>query len=174
MTIRSTVPASWPQVIVQQGSNIQTFTPVIEGSDKVVYYNALPNGGDIILTPPNAVPNPVPGLTSLNPGSAFAGGSAFTLTVTGINFVTGSIVRWNNSDRATTYVSGTQLRASIPASDIVSVGTANVRIFNPTPGGGVSNQLPFTITPKPITVTVSPRSIQNLWICRPDLHLYIF
>ena len=83
LTIRSTVPASWPQVIVQQGSNIQTFTPVIEGSDKVVYYNALPNWGDIILTPPNAVPNPVPGLTGLNPGSAFAGGSTFTLTVTG-------------------------------------------------------------------------------------------
>ena len=50
LTIRSTVPASWAQVIVQQGSAIQTLTPVMEGSEKVVYYNALPNGGDISLT----------------------------------------------------------------------------------------------------------------------------
>ena len=126
---------------------------MIEGSEKVVYYNALPNGGDIVLL---GQPYPVPAITSLNPVSAFAGSSAFTLTVNGNNFVAGSIVRWNNSDRATTYVSGTQLRASIPASDLASVGTANVRVFNPAPGGGVSTQLPFTIAPKPITVTVNP------------------
>jgi LPXTG-site transpeptidase (sortase) family protein len=146
LTIRSTVPSSWGQVIVQQGTNTQTFTPVVEGSEKAVYYNALPNGGDVLLLD---TPYPVPGITSLDPVSAFAGGSAFTLTVNGNNFVTGSIVRWNNSNRTTTYVSSTQLRASIPASDIASEGTANVRVFNPSPGGGTSGQLPFSINPPP-------------------------
>jgi LPXTG-site transpeptidase (sortase) family protein len=147
LTIRSTVPDSWVQVIVQQGSNIESFSPIIEGGEKVVYYNALPNGGDVVLL---SVPYPVPGITSLDPDSTFAEGSTFTLTVNGDNFVTGSIVRWNNSNRATTYVSNTQLRATIPASDIASVGTADITVFNPWPGGGTSNQLLFTINPPPL------------------------
>jgi peptidoglycan/xylan/chitin deacetylase (PgdA/CDA1 family) len=53
LTLRSTVPTSWAQVVLQQGSVIQTLTPVMEGSDKVVYYNAVPNGGDISLTATN-------------------------------------------------------------------------------------------------------------------------
>ena len=85
-----------------------------------------------------AEPNPVLGITNLSPASTFAGGSSFNLTVTGTNFVNNSIVRWNNSDRTTTYISATQLIASIPASDIASVGTANVRVFSPAPGGGAS------------------------------------
>jgi LPXTG-site transpeptidase (sortase) family protein len=146
LTIRSTVPVFWAQVIVRQGSSIQTFTPVVEGGEKVVYYNALPNGRDIILLD---TPYPVPSITNLDPSSAFAGGPTFILTVTGSNFVNGSIVRWNNSDRTTTYVSDTQLTAVIPASDIASTGTANVRVFNPAPGGGTSSQLPFTINLPP-------------------------
>ena len=49
LTLRSTVPASWTQVIVQQGIDIQTLTPVLEGSENVIYYNAVPNGGDVSL-----------------------------------------------------------------------------------------------------------------------------
>ena len=50
LTLRSIVPDSWPQVRFQQGGNTQTLTPVTEGSDTVVYYNAVPNGGDVLLT----------------------------------------------------------------------------------------------------------------------------
>jgi peptidoglycan/xylan/chitin deacetylase (PgdA/CDA1 family) len=152
LTVRSTVPVSWSQVVVQQGSAIQTITPVMEGSETAIYYNALPNGGDIVLIPLN----PVLGLESLNPASVFVGGSSFTLTIIGANFVNGSIVRWNNSDRATTYVSATQLTVSIPASDITSIGTAEVRVFNPSLGEVTSNQLYFAVTPKPVTVTINP------------------
>jgi peptidoglycan/xylan/chitin deacetylase (PgdA/CDA1 family) len=150
LTIRSTVPFSWSQVLMQQGGNVQTLTPTVENGEKVVYYNALPNGGDIVLTQPN----PVPGLTSLDPSTAYVGGDAFTLTVTGSNFIDGSVVRWNNSDRATTYVSDTQLTASISAADIASIGTAKVKVFNPAPGGGTSGQLSLSITARPVTVTV--------------------
>ncbi len=90
-------------------------------------------------------PNPAPVLTGLNPGSATAGGAAFTLTLTGTNFVPGAVVRWNNSDRTTNVVSATQLTAAILASDIASPGNASITVFNPAPGGGVSGALPFTI-----------------------------
>ena len=60
------------------------------------------------------------------------------------------------ADLTTTYISATQLTASIPASNISTIGTANVTVFNPIPGGGTSGQSPFSIIAKPITVTVIP------------------
>ena len=88
-----------------------------------------------------------PTLTSLSPSSAAAGGPAFTLTVNGSNFVSGSVVRWNGANRTTTFVSATQLTAAIPAADIAAAGSASVTVQNP--GGAVSNALTFTITGSP-------------------------
>jgi hypothetical protein len=104
---------------------------------------------------PTADVNVVPTLTSLAPASATAGGATFTLTANGTDFVAGSVVRWNGTDRPTTFVSGTQLQAAIPASDIAAAGTAEVTVFTPAPGGGISNPLTFTIDPAPITSEVS-------------------
>ena len=86
---------------------------------------------------------PASTITSLNPSSASAGGSAFTLTVNGTNFVSGSVVRWNGSNRATTYVNNTRLTANITAADIATAGSASITVFNPTPGGGTSNTATF-------------------------------
>jgi hypothetical protein len=83
--------------------------------------------------------NPVPVIVSLTPSNATEGGPAFTLTVDGTDFLASSVVRWDGSDRTTTFVSSVQLTADIPASDIATAGTANVTVFNPTPGGGTSN-----------------------------------
>src|SRR5689334_7671656 len=85
---------------------------------------------------------------------------AFTLTVNGSGFVAGSIVNWNGSNRATTYVSGTQITASVSAADLTTAGTAQVTVFNPTPGGGTSGNASFTITaapnPTPSITLLSP------------------
>jgi hypothetical protein len=59
--------------------------------------------------------------------------------VNGTGFVAGSVVDWNGSARATTFVSGSKLTASILASDIALASTASVTVVNPTPGGGTSN-----------------------------------
>ena len=88
-------------------------------------------------------PPPTPSLSTLSPSSAVAGGAAFTLTVTGSNFVNDSAVQWNGAARTTTFVSATQLTAQIPKSDIKAVGTASVTVLNQSV---VSNALPFTIT----------------------------
>jgi len=94
-----------------------------------------------------------PVLTSLNPSAVPAGGPAFTLTVDGMNFVSNSTVRWNGSNRTTTFVSTSQLTASILAGDIASPGTANVTVANP--GGSTSGALTFTISPPLLTITTS-------------------
>jgi uncharacterized protein YdgA (DUF945 family) len=100
-----------------------------------------------------------PVLNSLAPTSATTGGPAFTLTVNGDKFVSNSVVRWNGLDRNTTYVSATQLRATIPAADIAVAGTASVTVYNPLPNGGTSNAQTFAINnPVPATTGLSPSS----------------
>ncbi len=84
------------------------------------------------------VNNPVPTVSNVSPVAVIAGGGNFTLTVTGTGFVPGSTVRWNGSNRSTSYVSGTTLTAVILGSDIQSAGTATITVFNPTPAGGES------------------------------------
>jgi hypothetical protein len=132
------------------------------GSAQVTVYTPTPGGGTsnaqtFTITAPN---NPVPTMSSVTPSTAIAGGADFTVTVTGSNFVTTSVVRWNGVDRATTYSSPTQLTATILASDIAAVGSAQVTVYTPTPGGGTSNAQTFTITapnnPVPETSSVTP------------------
>jgi hypothetical protein len=86
-----------------------------------------------------------PTLESLGTTTVAAGGPGFTLTVNGSNFLPTSVVRVNGADRATTFVSSTQLRAAILAQDIALSGTALVTVFTPAPGGGPSLGMPLTI-----------------------------
>ncbi len=105
-------------------------------------------GGDTIETSS-------PAITGISPTFVTAGGPAFTLTVSGSNFVSGSKVRWNGSDRVTTFVSATQLRAAILAADVATAGTASVTVFNPD--GSLSNAMTFEIRgPQPAIISLSP------------------
>ena len=109
---------------------------------------------------PPPLPSPtgnssVPTIMSLSPIAATAGGPAFTLAVLGSNFVASSVVRWNGSDRPTAFQNSTQVTAQIPASDIAAIGTAEIGVFNPAPGGGLSNPLTFSI----ITGVGGPHSV---------------
>ncbi len=86
-----------------------------------------------------------PTITKIEPVIANPGSSAFTLKVTGTDFVPGSKVRWNGADRTTNYVSATEIKASITKDDLKTAGDADVTVFNPAPGGGISNTMTFTV-----------------------------
>lgn len=88
------------------------------------------------------VTNPLPSITSLAPASTTVS-AGFTLTVNGSNFTSDSVVRWNRSDRPTTFVNGGQLTAQITASDVSFPGTSTVTAF--TFAGGNSNPATFTV-----------------------------
>jgi hypothetical protein len=107
------------------------------------------------------VNNPVPVISSLSPTSATWNDAAFTtLIVNGSSFVNGAIVRWNDSNRTTTFVSATQVTAAITATDLQTAGVFPVTVFNPTPGGGTSNTINFTVNnPVPVISSLSPSSI---------------
>lgn len=82
-----------------------------------------------------------PVLHAISPPSARAGGTTFTLTVTGVNFSEQSIVRWNGKDRPTSIVNSALARAQITSSDIAAPGTYIVTVA----GGGESNALAFEV-----------------------------
>jgi hypothetical protein len=92
-------------------------------------------------------PSPVPLINQpLVPDATAPGGPQFTLTVNGTGFVSNSTVDWNGSPLATTFVSGSQLTAVVPAANVATAGTAWVTVVNPAPGRGTSNAVFFTAT----------------------------
>jgi YVTN family beta-propeller protein len=131
------------------------------GTSSVTVFNGTPGGGasGAQTFTINAANNPVPTLASISPNSATAGGATFTLTATGTNFVSASMVQWNGTALTTTFVSATQLTAAVPVSDIASAGTAMVTVLNPTPGGGASGAQTFTIAGFALTPTSGMQTV---------------
>ncbi|HEX2776758.1 MAG TPA: FG-GAP-like repeat-containing protein, partial [Candidatus Acidoferrales bacterium] len=138
--------------------------PQTGGDNIVAQYAGDANFAGATSTPiVVVVSNPVPTITNLSPTSAAAGSAPFTLTVNGTNFVSGATVSFGGANKTTVFVNSTQVTASILASDVASAGTPAVTVTNPTPGGGTSNALTFTINaaannPVPAISTLQPAS----------------
>lgn len=98
--------------------------------------------------------NPAPAITALSPtvvAAGEAGLNGFTLTVTGTNFVSLSTVEWNGTQLPTEFVSSTELLAQVSFGDVQAAGSVSVDVVTPSPGGGSSNALTFTIVSQPST-----------------------
>ena len=68
---------------------------------------------------PVDVPAPtVPSISTVSPSNGPVG---TTVTINGTNFVPGSVVNWNGSARNTTFVSSSQVKVSVLASDLATV-----------------------------------------------------
>jgi len=91
------------------------------------------------------LPNPVPIVNMLAPAAVSAGGPGFTLTLNGSRFLKTSTVHVGTQTLPTQFVSNEQLRADVPASAITTAGPVAVTVTNPSPGGGTSNTLTFTV-----------------------------
>ncbi len=129
------------------------------GSNTVVVFNAAPGGGTSNAKT-FSVTNPSPTLSSISPASKLAGSAAFTLTAVGTSFNSQSVIQWNGGSLTTTFVSATQLTASVPAALVATAGSPTVRVQNPAPGGGTSQSLTFTVNnPVPVLTATSPTSV---------------
>lgn len=127
---------------------------------------------------PTPTPNPTPTVTAISPSSAPAGALAFMLMVHGSNFVPASTVDWNGSNRTTTFVSSTQLQAHIMAADLATPGKVSVTVVNPSPGGGPSSGITFTVAVDTIafrssraldgTDAANSNDTRNIWVMNPD------
>src|SRR5882762_10407152 len=114
-------------------------------------------GGSKASSPPPASSNPTVVLFSLSPVSVTVGGNGFTLTVSGSNFASSRIVRWNGESVPNTFVSSQQVTAKISPSLIASAGFASVTAQNAN--SSVSNALEFRVNnPAPQIASISPGS----------------
>lgn len=106
-----------------------------------------------------------PIILTITPQTVVAGTGGFTLTVNGTNFVTGAAVRVNGTNRTTTFVSSSQLTASILSNDILNAG--NLQITATNPGTLPSGAVTLTVLPNnPAIASINPSSLnigtQNL------------
>jgi len=114
----------------------------------------------LITTAALAQTNPVPLINNpLVPDAIAPGGAGFTLTVNGTGFVASSVVDWNGSALATTFVSSSQLTATVPSSAIATAGTASVTVVNPS--GGTSNVDYFDIRQSFTAVSFGQSSVTD-------------
>jgi hypothetical protein len=118
---------------------------------------------------------PVPTITSLSLGSVPAGSADTQITISGSGFVYGSQVLWNGvALPCCAYPNGnTQLNVTIPAANLATAGTYQISVFTPTPGGGTSNSLPFTVF-APINYAVSATKYEYRTITGTNLNLYYY
>jgi uncharacterized protein (DUF2141 family) len=119
-------------------------------------------------------PNPIPSIAQpLVPSAVAPRGVNFTLTIHGTGFVANSLVLWNGEERATAFVSQTELQATILADDIKQATTGRITVQNPKPGGGLSPvaflpvrdpaaQVNFALDPVKNSTTVFPQDDQLL------------
>jgi len=151
----------------QLTASIPAAQAAFPGTAKVAVSNSIGTSAfsPFTLSTPAAALAP-PTISSLSQTSTAAGSTALALTVTGTNILPCSVVQWVNagnvtSTLTTTYVSATQLNATVPASDFLALGTAQVEVFTIGPGGGTSGELPFTIMPPTITTLSSSTTSSN-------------
>jgi hypothetical protein len=107
----------------------------------------------------NPIASPIPSLTSINPSVGLAGGNAFELHLIGSNFELQSEVTINGANQAASFLDSEDLLIQVPAADLVNAGILSIGVLNPSPGGGLSQTLPLTITyALPVIATLAPTS----------------
>lgn len=108
--------------------------------------------------------NATPILSNVSPASVTEGSPSFQIDVVALNAITNSVVMWNQTNLTTSLNKTTgDLVAMVPAKLVAHGGSAELTVFNPSPGGGQSNSLTFYIDPPsnaaPKLTSVSPSSI---------------
>lgn len=110
------------------------------------------NSKSTATTPPS--PGAMPAISALSPPSTTAGSTGVILTVNGSDFNSNAAINWKGTALTTTFVSASQVMATIPDADVATAGTAAVTVTNPGVAGGIygggtspetSNSMTFTI-----------------------------
>jgi IPT/TIG domain len=101
-------------------------------------------------------PGTTPAIAQLTPPSTAAGSSDFTLTVQGTNFNSNAVVNFNGKPMTTTFDSGVEVKAAIPASAVATANSAvPVTVTNPGTPGGIYGGGTAAATSTPMNFTIN-------------------
>lgn len=101
-----------------------------------------------------------PLIASLSPNAVVAGGPDVVVTVNGANFLSSSIVRFNGANRPTTFISASQLKVVLTASDVALGAVNTITVANASSSTGSSTGAMFTVNnPTPTTASVTPNFV---------------
>lgn len=128
---------------------LATSGEIVNGTSTICVTNSSPGGGTACAG--YAYDSTKFVLSSISPTVTTAG-TGITLTANGANFPSNATIRWNGADLTTTYVSSTQLTASISSGLVGTAGTATITVYNPNTSAA-SNALTFTINNQTPTIT---------------------
>ena len=103
------------------------------------------NVGDYFASYQAEVNNPMPAISSISPSFGDRGTGAKTVTITGSNFILGSIGRVNGVNRTTTFIDHSHLLIQLSANDMYRNDNFFITVFNGEPGGGYSEAALFTL-----------------------------
>jgi 6-phosphogluconolactonase (cycloisomerase 2 family) len=100
--------------------NITVFTPTPGGGTS--------NSATFIVLAPGA--QAVPAIDTISVLGLQAGGNGVNITVKGQDFASGAAVLFNGSPRPTTFVSSSELQATLSAADLATVGPVVIAVTN--------------------------------------------
>ncbi|MEZ4615046.1 MAG: IPT/TIG domain-containing protein [Caldilineaceae bacterium] len=99
-----------------------------------------------------------PTITLLDPLTATVASSAFTMTVTGSGFISGTDVIWDGTELPTVFVDSEHLVADVGAAQVSNAGAKPITAR--TPDSFVSSAIPFAVeAAAPVITTLSPSSL---------------
>ena len=101
-------------------------------------------------------PPPAPTITSVSPTTSPAGSADLTLTVNGTGFLSTTVIQVNGKAEVTTYVSATQVKATVPAAQLTSGATLAVVAVNGSASSGSRGASLEVDNPAPAISSVSP------------------
>jgi hypothetical protein len=156
LTIIDVTKPAFGTAAIGKGNIVYTSNPGATGPDTFSY--TISNGIFTATTVVTVKIVPDPFIATVNPLQVIAPGSGVTLTVKGRNFgdTPGAVVRWNGSDRTTSYVSDTQLSVLLADSDVAT--EANGTITVKSAFGRVSNEITVQVVGRAALVITGQRT----------------
>lgn len=97
--------------------------------------------------------NPIPKIKELNPNSAIEGVKTVNLVITGSDFMPGASVLWDGLVISSTFVSSSELRATIETAILTPEHDITVLVKNPEPNQGPSDTVIFSVSFNPPSIT---------------------
>ncbi len=97
----------------------------------------------------------LPTLTNIAPATTTAGSGNLTLTINGARFSSSSIVYWSTAELPTTFISPTQLTATVSATNVLASGSTAITVRNTSSTSGASNAIIFTVIPATTSTATS-------------------